>query len=67
MNPNKRADHGVDEEGHSYPGSETAYSEDGVDLTVIRWMLSMTPEERLETLQNHIRSVMRIRGEETSA
>jgi len=51
----------MDESKNSYPGSETAYSEDGVDLTVIRWMLSMTPAERLETLQNHISSVMRIR------
>lgn len=66
MNRNKRADL-MDESKNSCPGSETAYSEDGVDLTVIRWMLSMTPAERLETLQNHISSVMRIRGEETSA
>jgi len=60
MNRDKRADQ-MDESKNSYPGSETAYSEDGVDLTVIRWMLSMTPAERLETLQNHISSVMRIR------
>ncbi len=65
MKQNKRADR-VNDFKSPYPTGETAYSEDGVDLTVIRWMLSMTPAERLETLQNHIKSIMRIRGEETS-
>lgn len=40
------------------------HSEDGVDLTVIRWMLSLTPTERLEALQQNVRSIMRLRGEE---
>ena len=39
------------------------YSEDGVDLSLIRWMLSMTPTERLQTLQQYILSIMRLRGE----
>ena len=34
------------------PRKEPAYSEDGVDLTLIREMLSMTPEERLQELQD---------------
>ncbi|MFZ0450061.1 MAG: hypothetical protein WAL98_12535 [Desulfatiglandaceae bacterium] len=38
-----------------------AYSEDGVDLTLIRWMLSMTPAERLQTLQQNIASIGRLR------
>ncbi len=44
---------------------EPVYSEDGVDLTLIRWMLSLTPTERLEVLQEHIWSIMRLRGEDT--
>ena len=28
-------------------------SPDGVDVTLIRWMLSLTPEERLRVLQEH--------------
>ena len=36
------------------------HSEDGVDLTLIRWMLSLTPAERLKTLQNTIRSFKRL-------
>ena len=32
----------------------TDYSEDGVDLTLIRWMLSLTPAERLQVLQDHV-------------
>ena len=30
------------------------YSEDGVDLAAIRWMLSLTPSERLRQLQAFI-------------
>jgi hypothetical protein len=36
-------------------------SDDGVDLTLIRWMLSLTPMERLQTLQNNVRSILRLR------
>jgi hypothetical protein len=28
--------------------------EDGVDLTLIRWMLSLTPEERIKALEDNI-------------
>ena len=41
--------------------SEPTHSEDGVDLTLIRWTLSMTPAERLQTLQNTVRSIVTIR------
>jgi hypothetical protein len=41
-----------------------SYSDDGVDLTLIRWMLSMTPTDRLRTLQQNVRSIMRLRGDE---
>jgi hypothetical protein len=41
------------------------YGKDGVDLTLIRWMLSMTPTERLQVLQQNIRSIMRLRGDKT--
>lgn len=36
------------------------HSEDGVDLTLIRWMLSLTPAERLMVLQDNIRSLKRL-------
>jgi hypothetical protein len=32
----------------------TDYSEDGVDLTLIRWFLTLTPAERLEYSQGHV-------------
>ena len=41
---------------------QPTHSEDGVDLTLIRWMLSMTPAERLETLQQRINSVLEVRA-----
>ena len=38
-----------------------SYSETGVDLTLIRWMLSKTPEERLEYLQAHANGLWELR------
>ena len=46
---------------------DSTYSQDGVDLTLIRWMLSLSPLERLETLQQTVQSILRLRGEETEA
>ena len=37
------------------------YSEDGVDLTLIRWMLSLTPAERLRFLQKRIKQIRVVR------
>lgn len=45
-----------------HEGERPAYSEDGVDLTLIRWMLSLTPLERLETLQNYAASAWSLRN-----
>lgn len=45
--------------------SETReYSSGGVDLTMIRWMLSLTPEERPRTLENFIRFVWETASED---
>ena len=48
-------------------GSEPTHSEDGVDLTLIRWMLSMTPVERLQTLQQNVQAILRLRGDKADA
>ena len=37
------------------------YSDDGVDLSLIRWMLSLTSAERLEFLDDRINDILRIR------
>ena len=37
------------------------YSEDGVDLSLIRWMLSLTPAERLQFLEERIEEIRAIR------
>ena len=41
--------------------SRPTHSEDGVDLTLIRWMLSLQPAERLEVLQSNISSILALR------
>ncbi len=40
---------------------ETSPADDGVDVTLIRWMLSLTPLERLEVLQKHVEAVEALR------
>lgn len=42
-----------------------AYSIDGVDITLIRWMLSITPTERLHVLQQNVQSLSRLINEST--
>lgn len=39
----------------------TEYGEDGIDLTLIRWMLSLTPAQRLEALEQHMSDILAIR------
>jgi hypothetical protein len=61
--------HGVNYEGDYVTGDyvtedpqpQTDYSEDGVDLTLIRWMLSLTPAERLQFLQRQVNAILAIR------
>jgi hypothetical protein len=43
------------------PQPQTDYSEDGVDLTLIRWMLSLTPAERLQFLQRQVNGILALR------
>lgn len=41
--------------------NEPTRTEDGVDLTLIRWMLSLTPTERLQVLQQSAQTLLRLR------
>jgi len=38
---------------------QAEYSEDGVDLTLIRWMLTLTPAERIRVLEQRVNSIIR--------
>jgi hypothetical protein len=42
---------------------EPTYTEDGVDVTLIRWMLSLSPTERLQVLQESVQSLVRTKEE----
>jgi hypothetical protein len=42
------------------PDEQPLYSEDGVDLTLIRWMLRMTPAERLQLLEEFLNDAQRV-------
>ena len=44
------------------PPSPPAESPDGVDLTLIRWTLSLTPLERLELLQDWVDGLAELRN-----
>jgi hypothetical protein len=39
------------------------YTASGVDLTLVRWMLSLTPAERLDVLQNLVEFLAEVRVE----
>jgi hypothetical protein len=44
------------------PQPQIDYSDDGVDLTLIRWMLSLTPAERLQFLQRQVNAILAIQN-----
>jgi hypothetical protein len=46
----------------AWPDDRPTHSDDGVDLTLIRWMLSLTPSERLAVLQSTMDSIRELRG-----
>jgi hypothetical protein len=41
---------------------ESPYDSSGVDVTLIRWMLDMTPAERLQVLQSFVDAIWKARG-----
>lgn len=43
------------------PHSLPTHNADGVDLTLIRWMLTLTPVERVEYIQGLVDSLEEIR------
>ncbi len=45
------------------PTLEGAFSDDGVDLTLIRWMLQRSPTERLQAAQDLIDATWALRSE----
>ena len=44
---------------------EPTHSASGVDLTLIRWMQSLTPRQRLDVLQDAVDSIYAIRDANT--
>lgn len=44
------------------PDGRPAIGPDGVDISLIRWMLSLTPAERLRVLQQQSRSIQWLRS-----
>jgi hypothetical protein len=47
--------------------AESAYNEDGVDLSLIRWMRSLTPKERLLFAQGFAQAVQKVRNAQDAA
>ena len=45
-------------------GEMSGYGSDGVDVTLIRWMLSLTPDERLQTLEDFHNGLYEVLGED---
>ena len=45
-----------------FDSAERAYDRNGVDLTLIRWMLTLTPVERIEHIQQAADSLQELRS-----
>ncbi|WCQ93435.1 hypothetical protein NQZ70_06183 [Sorangium sp. Soce836] len=41
---------------------DSPYDENGVDRSLVRWMLSLSPTDRLAQLQSSIDLIMSVRG-----
>ena len=41
------------------------FSENGIDLTLIRWMLSLTPTERMQVLRQNLNAIERLHNATT--
>jgi hypothetical protein len=52
----------VEEEREEIPNPEDCYDEDGVDISLIHWTLSLTPMERLHLLQETITTIVKLRN-----
>jgi hypothetical protein len=48
-------------EREAVPGAESAVDAEGVDRSLIREMLALTPAERLDRLQSLVEMIQRIR------
>jgi hypothetical protein len=44
------------------PAVDQVRDENGVDVSLIRWSLTLTPAERLDFLQEHVNAVLEIRA-----
>jgi len=49
----------IQDHGETAPHPD--YDEDGIDLSLLRWTLSITPAQRLEFLDNRIRDIEHLR------
>jgi len=61
--PDKGEDTGPSPTSRAVPDLEGAFADDGVDLTLIRWMLRLSPTERLQAAQELIDATWAIRAE----
>jgi hypothetical protein len=50
-----------DDAASAAPDLAPEYALSGVDLSLIRWMLTLSPAERLELLDNRINEVIQVR------
>jgi len=46
---------------------ESFAADNEVDLTLIRWFLSLSPRERLQVLENHVSDIIELRDAKSKA
>lgn len=63
QDPRKQTDPDAKERDDGGGRALPVFAQDGTDLTLIRWMLSLTPEERLKALQTQVQFINQVRAE----
>lgn len=43
------------------PAESIVEADDGVDVSLIRWFLTLTPDERLDALENFVNDILELR------
>ena len=57
--PPPRHDEGL--EAFATPANRADYDENGVDLTLVRYALSLTPTQRLKAVENFLNAIASVR------
>jgi hypothetical protein len=60
--PDVKQNHNLMCPGDPAHGLDQVLAMEGIDVTLIRWMLSLTPAQRLQVLQDQVEAILKRRA-----